>query len=195
MEVGIRMAHDVVHDQIASLYADGVDRVWSSWEPSLRTVEELLGSNQHRFQFHSDDLAARFRKAQYRAHVAGEFAVGLVPPVTAAQSHDQLVGVLSVCRDTLSVLAVRAELEELDEETALIGLLAVDATRDAFRGARDSGADVRSWLDAATGTPTWIEPESRPSRFTTALMWTLIAVCAVLFVALVAEVFLLGAGS
>jgi hypothetical protein len=37
-------------------------------------------------------------------------------------------------------------------------------------------------------------PTVAPSRFMTVLMWSLIAVCAVLFVALVAEVFLVQGG-
>ena len=130
--------------------------------------------------------------AQYHAHVAGEFAVGLVPPKQSAHPHDQLVGVLGVCRDTLSVIAVRAELEELDDETALIGLLAIDATRDAFRGARATSTDLQSWISEAGPAAPWVVPDTPPSTFMTMLMWSLIGVCGVLFLALVAEVFLMG---
>jgi hypothetical protein len=130
------MSNHVINDQIASLYADGVEHVWSSWEPSLARCERLLGNSDRRNQLHSDELAHRFRRAQYQAHVASEFAAGLAPPAFAAASHDLLVASLATCRDTLSVIALRAELEELDDETALIGLLAIDSTRSAVRGTR-----------------------------------------------------------
>ncbi|MCW2974567.1 MAG: hypothetical protein JWN72_2840 [Thermoleophilia bacterium] len=186
------MSHHVVQDQVATLYADGVDQVWSTWEPSLRRCEQLLGTAERRDQHRAHDLAEHFRRAQYRAHVAGELAVGLVPPVQAVHPHDQLVGVLGVCRDTLSVIAVRAELDELDDETALIGLLAIDATRDAFRGARETSTDLQAWISEAGPVAPWVVPDTAPSRFMTLLMWSLIGVCAVLFLALVAEVFLMG---
>ncbi|MBC7460971.1 MAG: hypothetical protein H7287_06380 [Thermoleophilia bacterium] len=186
------MPHHAVHDQVASLYADGVDQVWASWEPSLRRCEQLLGSADHRQRCHTDDLAQHFRHAQYHAHIAGELAVGLVPPKQSAHPHDQLVGVLGMCRDTLSVIAVRAELDELDDETALIGLLAIDSTRDAFRGARVTSTDLQAWITATSPVAPWVMPQTPPSTFMTLLMWSLIGVCGVLFLALVAEVFLMG---
>ncbi|MCW2950471.1 MAG: hypothetical protein JWN41_1484 [Thermoleophilia bacterium] len=188
-------SHHVVQDPVASQYADGVDHVWLSWEPSLRQCERLLGTAEGRNVMHGGALAQRFRTAQYRAHLAGEFATGLVPPAFVAASHGQFVDSLTVARDTLSVLAVRAELEELDDETAMIGLMAVDSTRAAFGAVRTSSGEPRAWALADGRAPAWIVPPQPPSKWMNLLMWTLIAVCAALFVALVVEVVLLAPAS
>lgn len=189
------MRNDVVHDQVASLYADGVDHVWSTWEPSLRSCERILANSSRRHAMEPADVASQLRRVQYHAHLAGELSTGLVPPIEQATRHGSLVTSLELCRDTLGVLAVRAELDELDDETTVIGLLAADATRDAFLGARTTPASVPAWMANDGIQPDWIEPAAAPSRAMTMLMWSLVVVCAVLFVALVAEIFLITPGA
>lgn len=185
------MKQHVVHDQVAVRYADGVDHVWSAWEPALRRCERLLGGPTWRSGLQPDDVAEQLRRAQYRAHTAAEFSAGLVPPPSASDAHAFLLGALGSCRDTLGVLALRAELDELDEDTAEIGLHAVDTTRDAFRGARSSTALVHAWIADDRVDPDWLHVERPSSQLSTFLLWTLVAACCVVFAVLLFELFLL----
>ena len=187
------MKQHVVQDQVAVRYADGVDHVWTTWEPSLRRCERMLGATSWRAGVEGEELALQLRRAQYRAHTAAEFAAGLVPPPSAADAHGFLLGALGSCRDALGVLAIRAEMDELDDEVAEIGLHAVDVTRDAFRGARSTPALVHAWIAEDQVDPEWLHDRSEPSRLWPFLLWMLIATCAALFVVLVVQVLVLGA--
>ena len=189
------MKQHVVPDQVAVRYADGVDHVWTAWEPSLRRCERLLGGHTWRAGLPSDDLAAQLRRAQYRAHSAAEFAAGLVPPPSAADAHAFLLGSLGSCRDALGVLAVRADLDELDDDTAEIGMHAVDITRDAFRGARSTTALVHAWIAEDQVDPEWLHEQRHGSRVWSIVLWALVAGCALLFLVLVGQVLLVGLGS
>lgn len=150
-------------DQVAVRYADGVDHVWSTWEPSLRRCERIFGASSWRAGIDAEELAVQLRQSQYRAHTASEFAAGLVPPPSALDAHAYLLASLASCRDALGVLAVRAELESLDEDVAEIGLHAVDTTRDAFRGARSTTALVHAWIADDGVDPSWMAPRRTPS--------------------------------
>ncbi len=187
------MKQHVVHDQVAIRYADGIDHVWTTWEPSLRRCERMLGASSWRAGTDGEELAHHLRRAQYRAHTASEFAAGLVPPPSAADAHGFLMGSLASCRDALGVLAIRAEMHELDDETAEIGLHAVDVTRDAFRGARSTTALVHAWIAEDQVDPEWLGERSATSKVWPFLLWMLIATCAALFVVLVVQVLVLGA--
>ncbi|MEO6866719.1 MAG: hypothetical protein ABI200_01725, partial [Gaiellales bacterium] len=110
----------------------------------------------------SDELAEELRRVQYRAHSSSEFAAGLTPPPSALDAHLIVMGSLIACRDALGVLAVRADLDELDEETAEIGLHAIDATRDAFMGVRSSTALVHAWVANDQVDPDWIIDHTGP---------------------------------
>lgn len=186
------MKQHVVHDQVAVRYADGVDHVWTSWEPALRRCERILGGQTWRSGLDTEELAAQLRNAQYRAHMAAEFASGLVPPPSAIDAHSMLVGTLGACRDALGVIALRAELEELDEDIAEIGLHAVDTTRDAFRGARSTTALVHAWIADDRVDPDWLQQTSPGSRTWQFLLWLLAAVCVAMFVVLTVQVLVLG---
>jgi hypothetical protein len=187
------MKQHVVQDQVAVRYADGIDHVWTSWEPSLRRCERMLGAASWRAGVDGEELALQLRRAQYRAHTAAEFAAGLVPPPSAADAHGFLLGSLASCRDALGVLAIRAEMEGLDDDVAEIGLHAVDVTRDAFRGARSTTALVHAWIAEDQVDPEWLHEQSEASRLWPFLLWLLIATCAALFVVLVVQVLVLGA--
>jgi len=187
------MKQHVVNDQVAVRYADGMDHVWTSWVPSLRRCERLLGAQSWRAGLSGEEIADQLRRSQYRAHTAGEFAAGLVPPPSAATAHGFLMESLTSCRDTLGVIAIRAELEELDDDTAEIGLHAVDTTRDAFRGARASTALVHAWVADDGVDPSWFDatPMRRTARWTALVVWVLVGVCALLITALLVEVLIL----
>ena len=183
------MKQHVAHDQVAVRYADGIDHVWSSWEPSLRTCERLFGAYTWRCDIDADDLAAQIRRAQYRAHTAAEFSSGLVPPPSALEAHAYLLGTLGACRDALGVLAVRAELDELTDDVAELGLHAVDATRDAFRGARSTSVLVQAWVAEDRVDPSWLQdPDDSRHAWTSTVVWGLVALCALLLTALVLQV-------
>lgn len=186
------MRQHVIHDQVAVRYADGVDHVWTGWEPALRRCERLLGGQSWRSGIDGDEVASQLRRAQYRAHMAAEFASGLVPPPSAIDAHSMLVAMLSSCRDALGVIALRAEMDELDDDIAQIGLHAVDATRDAFRGARSTTALVHAWIADDGVDPAWLQPQAAPSRTWQFVLWMLAAGCVALFVVLAVEVLLLG---
>jgi hypothetical protein len=187
------MKQHVATDQVAVRYADGVDHVWSTWEPALRRCERVLGGQAWRAGVDGDELAHQLRRAQYRAHTAAEFASGLVPPPSAIDAHTMLVATLGACRDALGVIALRAELDELDEDIAEIGLHAVDTTRDAFRGARTTTALVHAWIADDQVDPEWLHPASPPaSRTWQFLLWMLAATCAALFIVLTVQLFVFG---
>lgn len=167
-------------DQIAVRYADGVDHVWATWEPSLRRCERIFGASSWRTGIDGEELATQLRQSQYRAHTAAEFAAGLVPPPSALDAHAYLLASLAACRDALGVLAVRAELDSLDDDVAEIGLHAVDTTRDAFRGARSTTALVHAWIADDRVDPAWLTPRG-PARATRA--WRLFGWIALLSMA------------
>jgi hypothetical protein len=189
------MKQHVVHDQVAVRYADGVDHVWTDWEPSLRRCERIFGPSPWRMSIDGDDIAEQIRRSQYRAHTAAEFAAGLVPPPSAHDAHAVLLGTLAACRDALGVLAIRAELDELDDEMADVGLQTLELTRDAFRGARSTTALVQAWTPEEQVDPRWLHEDHQPSRVWPALLWGLVAACTLLFVLLVAQVLITGAPS
>lgn len=188
------MKQHVAQDQVAVRYTDGIDHVWESWAPAAIRCERLFSAGSWRVGIAADELASILRQAQYRAHTASEFAAGLVPPPSAADSHAYLLGTLASCRDALGVLAVRAELDELDDDVAEIGLHAVDATADAFRGARSSTALVHAWLAEDAVDPVWLlEPEQPRRAWSAVLLWGLVAGSTSLLVALLVQLAMSGA--
>lgn len=182
-------------DQVAVRYADGVDHVWAAWEPSLRRCERIFGANSWRAGIEGEELAVQLRQAQYRAHTASEFAAGLVPPPSALDAHAYLLGSLASCRDALGVLAIRAEMDSLDDDVAEIGLHAVDTTRDAFRGARSTTALVHAWVANDGVDPAWLAPGSVPpaSRAWRVLGWCFLLATVALLGVLVVQAALSGA--
>lgn len=186
------MGQFVVHDQVASRYAEGVDQLWASWEPSASTTSELLASDELRDEIGTAAVSTALRRAQYRSHVGAELGAGLVPPPSALDAHAVLVGALSACRDTFSILAVRAELDELDDETAEFGAQALTLALEAFHGARSTTALVHAWVTDDQQLA-WLEthtPRER-SRIMSLVIWSLVGLCAVLLCALVVELVVL----
>lgn len=185
------MKQHMVHDSTTAEYAGGLDAVWRQWEPSLRRAERLLHAGAARYDAPGEDVAELLRRSQYGAHTASEFASGLRPPLAAVDAHDYLVTALDNCRDTLGVLAVRAELDELDEHTAEIGLHTVTSTRDAFQTARNSSAAAYRFTTDMQPIYVQSQPQPQGGRAVTVLLWALVATCAVMFTVLLFEVFLL----
>lgn len=158
------MKQQLLHDELAVRYADAVEHVWERWQPSLDRCEVLLAGDGARDLLAGDELADALRRAQYHAHTASEFAAGLVPPPSAADAHGSLLDALAMCRDALGVLAMRASIDELDDDMAELGLHATGQTRSAFRGARSSTALARAWVEADGVDAPWGGADDRQAR-------------------------------
>lgn len=170
------MKQHVVHDPIAARYADGIDHVWNAWHPALRRLEGTLGRPAWYEDIDEDALAEELRRVQYRVHTSAEFAAGLAPPQSATESHRALLNTLGACRDTLSVLAIRAELGELDEESAHVGMVAARATRQAFAGARSTSVlGLPQEMDDQIES-SWVLEPHQPAGTWTFLLWLAVAI-------------------
>ena len=186
------MSQNITHDQTTEQYTSMLNSLWSQWEPALRDTERLLLGNTGRFSDAPEDLCSALRRSQYRAHTVSELVAGLHPPGQALDAHEMLLTTFSNCRDMLGVLAIRAELDELDEHTAEIALGSISSTRDAFRSVRHSTSSA--WQFRGNLEPLYMNPmpEAPPrARALTIAMWSLVAACAVLFMVLALEIFLL----
>ena len=128
-----------IHDQAATEYGAQLDSIWGEWTPWLQTIERVLIDGMFDDPIES---AAIFRRAQYRAHMAGEFVAGLTAPISAVDAHAALGQTLTTARDALGMLSMQAEMFDLDREVADLGLCALADTRDAFQTAR--GAELRA---------------------------------------------------
>lgn len=185
---GGNMRQSVTRHGYAEAYAQGVEGAWATWEPSLRRAERLLRVSA-RSHADAEEIAAGLGRSQYAAHASSELALGLEPPPGSQSAHVLLVETMAACRDTLGVLSLRSELDELDEESRDIGLHAIHASREAFAGARGAtGFPEVVFVD--TG-PAVRDASSGADRAVAWLLWGLVATCVVLFTALLFEVFLL----
>src|SRR4051794_17484780 len=110
-----RMSHFIADAHATSEYAGALESVWYSWEPSLRRVERMLHAGTIAFEHNPDQAPAALPRPQYRAHSASDLLLGLPPPQLTLHAHDHVVATLDACRDALGVLAVRSELDDLDD--------------------------------------------------------------------------------
>jgi hypothetical protein len=187
------MKQHIAHGISASTYSASLERVWSEWEPMLRTAERLLIAGSVACDDDPEGGAQLLRRVQYRAHTSAGLVSSLQAPMRLADPHEYLVHTLENVRETMGMLAVRAELGELDEHSAELGLQHAMSTREAFhairsseRAAWSSGADVEPMLlPAAGGT------EHFPGTRGSMLLWGLVAVCSALFLILLVQVLLL----
>lgn len=184
------MKQQMAPESAIAEYAGGLTELWAEWEPWLHRAELLLQDGGESLQ-DVDDPEELLRQVQYHAHTSGELAEGLQPPLAALDAHQYLLASLQACRDTLGAIAMRAEIDELDEQTAEFGVHAVASTRDAFQAARYSTWAANAFSESL-GPMLLPVPTSAPSRLGVAI-WILTAVCAVLFTVLVFEIMLLTA--
>lgn len=186
------MSHFIADGLVTSEYAGALESVWHDWEPSMRRVERMLRAGSIAFEHDPEQAADQLRRAQYRAHTSSELLSGLPAPQLAAPVHDHLVACLDACRDALGVLAVRAEIDELDEHTAEIGLQTVQATRHAFTQTRMSATNAVAMEPSLQPVALYDAPhEGR--RSISFVLWSLIIACAVLFGVLLVEVLVFNA--
>ena len=181
------MTHYIADSLATSEYPGALESVWASWEPSMRRVERMLRAGTIAFEHDPEAAADELRRAQYRAHSAGELLTGLAPPEPAIAVHEHVFATLESCRDALGVLAVRAEIDDLDEHTAEVGLHTVLATRQAFAAARMSASSARLAEPQLNPMVLYDAPE-QGRRGVGVVLWSLIIACAVLFGVLLVEV-------
>lgn len=180
------MHQHIVHDPAAAEYSGVLDAVWADWEPWLRRCERLL---QHAHSdFGWDEAEEVLRRAQYRAHTAAEFTDGLAPPHSAFEAHIRMVAFFNHARETLGALAVRMELDELDEQTIELGMRALDSTRIAYHNARNSSVMVVPFTQHMHPLP--MVP-AQPKKDLSVLIWSMVGICTILFALLMFELFLL----
>jgi hypothetical protein len=180
----------VVQESALAAYTSGLSSVWETWSPSIAQARHLLMAGSYG-ELTDDDRASALRRLQYRAHTAYEFVAGLQPPFSGIDAHETLIATMAHCRDTLGVIAVRAELDELDDHTCDIGMHSVASTRDAFANAQ-AAPQQSPWQMYGNGIePSLVHhlhPTPRESRLMGAALWGLVVVCTVLFSVLLYEV-------
>jgi hypothetical protein len=188
------------YDLVAAQYADDVDAAWRTWAPALRQCERILVAQQWRESIETDVLVQHLRRAQYRAHTTSELAAGSQPPEGAQTPHVALLATLSMCRDALGVIALRAEMDELDDETIELGFEAVRSTRDAFAYAQQAALatsitpvraqarvdDEESWL-IDPQAPSEARNGDAPSRRWPIVIWSTVAASSAVFAVLLVD--------
>jgi len=153
----------------------------------MRRVERMLRAGTIAFEHDPEAAADELRRAQYRAHSAAELLTGLAPPEIAIPVHEHVFATLESCRDALGVLAVRAEIDDLDEHTTEIGLHTVLATRQAFSAARMSASSARA-LEPGLQPVSLYDAPDQGRRGVGVVLWALVIACAMLFGVLLVEV-------
>ncbi len=181
------MTQHITPDITSADYHDQVERIWAEWEPMLRTAERLLHSGAIAFERDPDGGAQLLRRIQYRAHTSGAFVEAIAAPMAAVEAHEYLAHTLSNVRETMGILAIRVELDELDEHSAELGLQHVLSTRDAFEAARWTPG--RDWSSQDSIEPYLIEAQMRQHRQSSGgmLLWGMAALCSTLLVVLMVQ--------
>lgn len=139
------MSQHVTQDEVAVRYSDALDHVRGTWMEHAAHAERLLVATSWRCELDADELAAQLRRVQYQAHVASELTAGLVPPPSSIDDHVRLIATLTLCRDTFSVLAVRCDIDEFDDDAAQVGAQVLSSVVEDFHNARTSSALVGAW--------------------------------------------------
>ncbi len=116
-----------------SEYSSGIESIWNQWDPIARSATKLLHASKNMDPDLGEEIGERFRRMQYKTHVAAEFADSFRAPINLVDTHDYLVKVLEHCREAFGVIAIRMELDEMDDTTIDNGLQSIAATSEAFR--------------------------------------------------------------
>lgn len=189
------MTQHTTSDITSADYHHQVERIWVEWEPMLRTAERLLHSGSIAFERDPEGGAQLLRRVQYRAHTSCAFVEAITAPMSASEAHEYLAHTLANVRETMGILAVRVELDELDEHSAELGLQHVLSTRDAFQAARWTGnAD---WSSHGGFEPYLHEAQMRDHRHASGgmLLWGMAALCSTLLVVLMVQLLVISGQS
>lgn len=95
-------------------YADAMVALWADVGHTLGRVDELADEPD---ELASDRGVSALRRLQYRLHLAGEHAYGLIPPAGSASAHAELRDALACARD------LTAEVADAIEDDGSDGLL------------------------------------------------------------------------
>jgi hypothetical protein len=181
------MGQFAVYDQIAGRYAEEVERLVAGWDRGASACIVLLEDSDLRATVPPEAVTEQLRRAQYRAHLGAEVGNGLLAPGPLGDAHSALVDAFYTCRETLAVLAVRAELDELDDDTASYGVHAIRLVDEAFDGVRATAERAYAWHeDASSAGKQSVAPEQNSSLFNV-MVWTLVGICAAIIVAVLVE--------
>jgi hypothetical protein len=99
-------------------YASALDGLWSGLARTLSELERYAGEPFERL---SDDGSGEALAAlQYRLHLAGELAAGIVPPPGAAAAHEELASALGDARDATADVVEAVDAGGAEEAAALV---------------------------------------------------------------------------
>lgn len=98
-------------------YADAMVALWADVGHTLGRVDELADEPD---ELASDRGVSALRRLQYRLHLAGEHAYGLVPPVGSASAHAELRDALACARDLTGNVADAVEDDGTDGALQLL---------------------------------------------------------------------------
>jgi hypothetical protein len=134
-------------------YADAMVGLWSGIAQTLGSVDELADEPE---LLASDRGVWSLCRLQYRLHIAGEQAYGLVPPAGSASAHAELRDSLACARDATALLV--DTIEDEGPEGAMLSL-------HEWRGALFRARLARLRLAAPAGMmATETQPEPDRSR-------------------------------
>jgi hypothetical protein len=99
-------------------YASALDGLWTGLARTLSELERFAAEPAERL---ADDTSAEALAAlQYRLHLAGELAAGIVPPPGAAAAHEELASALTDARDATADVVEAVDAGGPDEAAALV---------------------------------------------------------------------------
>jgi hypothetical protein len=99
-------------------YASALDGLWSGLARTLSELERYAADPSERLA--EDGSAEALAALQYRLHLAGELAAGIVPPPGAATGHEELAAALADARDATAEVVEAVDGGGPDEAAFLV---------------------------------------------------------------------------
>ncbi len=99
-------------------YANALDGLWTSLSRTLSQLERYAGAPDDWLD--TDDAPEALATLQYRLHVAGELAVGIVPPPGSTAQHEELSAALADARDATAEVVEALEVGGTTEVAPLV---------------------------------------------------------------------------
>src|SRR5262249_7612307 len=89
-------------------YASALEGLWTGLSRTLTLLERYAAEPAERLD--ADDAPEVLSSLQYRLHVAGEVAAGIVPPAGSTMAHEELSSALADARDATAEVVEALEL-------------------------------------------------------------------------------------
>jgi hypothetical protein len=99
-------------------YANALDGLWTGLSRTLSHLERYAAEPDDWLE--TDDASETLSTLQYRLHVAGEMAAGIVPPPGATTAHEELSSALADARDATAEVVEALEIGGSSEAAPLI---------------------------------------------------------------------------